>query len=289
MESIQMVDMQEIVPGPNDRHIFDDAGIAALAANIAEHGLIQPITVRWFDGAGCYQIVAGERRYRACKSLGWSEIPAFVKDLSDEEASAIMLAENVSRQDLDPIDEGLAYSYRMSTYGRTIEQVAAEAGATTIRVKFRLKLLNLRVDLQALIRTGDLLIGYAQVLADANLDTNRQLIAIRYLRDNPHPTPSWFRRICNDLLSAQAQSGLFEAPLFGQQAAAISAKPVYTEPPHPATTKPPKSGKTPKEILGNQVGFWDTAADAWDALGKPFKRQECQAASMALQSAMSFV
>lgn len=283
---IREIDTTCIIPGNNDRTQFPKAELEELAASIKAHGLIQPITIRALDAEDLYQIVAGERRFRAVQLLGWATIPAIVKDLSDEEASAIMLAENVARQDLDPIDEALAYDHRITAYGWSVQDCALKAGVSEIRIRFRLKLLSLRPDVQKLIRDGHLSIGYAQILSDAGLDANRQLLAVAHLRDNAHPTPGWFRREVNALLAEQAQVSMFgDGPLFGDACLPVSqAQPI--EPPHPATTKPPKVGHTAQEVISNQVGFWQSAADAWSEIGKPFKRQECQAAAQALQAAL---
>lgn len=282
---ITEIDTRCIVPGNNDRTQFPQAELEELAASIAEHGLIQPITVRALDAEDLYQIVAGERRFRAVKMLGWATIPAIAKDLTDEEAAAVMLAENVARQDLDPIDEALAYYHRINAYGWSVQDCATRAGVSEIRIRFRLKLLSLRPDVQKLIRDGHLTIGYAQILSDAGLDANRQLFAVARLRDNPHPTPGWFRHEVNALLAEQAQATMFDAPLFGGPVLlVVDAQPV--EPPHPSTTLPPKVGKSAREVISNQVGFWQAAADAWSEIGKPFKRQECQAAAQALQAAL---
>lgn len=289
MQQVSHIDMTAIVPGDNgtgnqDRTKFDASSLGDLAASINEHGLIQPITVRPLGDTELYQIVAGERRYRACELLGWLEIPAIVADLTDAEASAIMLAENTGRVDLDAIDEGRAYQVRIDRLGWTVTDCAKSAGVSEVRVQFRLKLLKLRPDLQDMIRTGNLSIGYAQVLADADLDVNRQMIAIRQLRDNASPTPAWFRRIANELLTQQAQGSMFdEMPLFGGQSVEAPKTTVtHSEPPTPATTQPPVKGSTPKEIIGNQMSFWQQASEAWERMGKPFKRQECQAAAQAL-------
>jgi ParB/RepB/Spo0J family partition protein len=312
MDTITNMPIDSILPGPNDRTVFNPQALNELAASIAAHGLAQPITVRpvmqctecgeshaladcpeicntcgndtW---AGACQIVAGERRFRAMQSLNWVSVPAIVRPLSDEEASAIMLAENVARADLDPIDEARAYYRRMNSFGWSAQEVADRAGVSTIRVRFRLKLLELRPEVQKLIRDNQLPIGYAQVLADADLDNNRQLIAIRYLRDNPSPTPTWFRRIVNLLLAEQAQGQLFDLPLLGGDGACAMPAPTFVDPAHPSTTIPPKSGNSATEVLHNQIGFWNSAAIAWGQMGKPFKRQECIAAAQALQLAMN--
>jgi hypothetical protein len=197
-----------------------------------------------------------------------------------------MLAENVSRQDLDPIDEAIAYATRMSAYGWTVSDCAGKAGVSAVRVQFRLKLLQLRSELQALIRSGDLTLGYAQILSDANLDANFQMLAIRQLRDNATPTPQWFRRIVSDLREKQAQSTMWDITQF-TQFTADCPKVHIQEPPHPSTTVAPRVGKTVHDIIEHQAGFWKTAADEWDKLGKPFKRQECEAAAFALQGALA--
>ena len=281
MTKITEIPMNQIVPGNNDRTIFDSQAIQSLAKNIGEIGLISSIVVREMDGTDLYQIVAGERRFRACQLLGWQSIPSKIADLTDAEASAVMLAENVSRSDLDPIDEANAYVARMNAYGWSIAKCAEVAGVTEIRVRFRVKLLNLRQDIQSLVRTGNLPIGYAQILSDANLDTNRQILAVVCLRENPKPTTGWFRSIVNKYAEQQSTVSLFDSPLLSCQTyAAPSSTPA--EPPHPYTSQPPSIGSNLREILDSQVEFWKQAAQQWVEIGKPFKSQECRAAATAL-------
>lgn len=112
-ESIQFVPVAQIVPGNNDREEFDAVALRELADSIGQHGLAQPITVRPY-GQG-FQIVAGERRWRAVQLLGWETIPALVRPLSDEEASAIMLLENIQRAELNPIAEKPVFVYYYSS------------------------------------------------------------------------------------------------------------------------------------------------------------------------------
>jgi ParB/RepB/Spo0J family partition protein len=276
----------EIIPGDNDRTVFNAAELQALADNINENGLLQPIMVRKLTN-GQYQIILGERRYRATGLLGWETIPAIIRDVTDEEASAGMLSENMARANLDPIDEAHAYQSRIDRYGWTVEYLAGIAGVSTVRILFRLKLLSLRSDLQALIRSGNLPLGYAQTLADAGLDANHQAIAIDRLRDNANPTPQWFRRECGALLSQQAQVCMFDV----FEAAAMEVQPTEApaEPPLPSTTIPPHASGTPREMLAAHVSFWKQAADAWATLGKSFKRQECQAAAQALETVLALM
>jgi ParB/RepB/Spo0J family partition protein len=323
MTEVYSLALSQIIPGRNDRTTFEPKALADLAASIRDNGLAQPITVRpgfvceqcesfrpGFVGDqfqiehpdhcpacghestyfGAYQIVAGERRFRACQSLGWAEIPAIVRPLSDEQAAAIMLAENTSRADLDPIDEGQAYQARIDAYGWTVADCARQAGVSEVRIQFRLKLLRLTPYLQDLVRRGNLPLGYAQTIADAGLEPARQQIAVNRLNANPHPTPGWFRQELARLVTEQDQTTMFEdLPLLGETPAAIAPSLLIPEPPHPTTSQPPVMGRTIKDILSGQAAFWQDAADAWDRLGKPFKKQECRASAQALQLALAAI
>lgn len=285
MNQIVNIPINQIKAGSNDRTVFKVSDLEDLAASIKENNLAQPITVRQISPDN-YQIVCGERRFRACSLLGWSTIPSIIAVLTDEEAAAIMLAENTGRKDLDPIDEARAYQARIQKYGWTISDCAKNAGVSEIQVQFRLKLLTLREDLHVLIRAGNLQIGYAQILADAKLDTNRQLLAFNALRDCAKPTPGWFRRVCNDYTEQQNQAGLF-GDIFQLTQEVPSAKQDSQLPPHPSTTTPPVIGNTPKARIKGQAEFWTQAAAEWSALGKIFKSQECKAAALALQYALN--
>jgi ParB/RepB/Spo0J family partition protein len=287
MKPIKDIPISQIIPGKNDRTIFDESGLTELADSIKEHGLIQPITLRHAKDGKLFEIIAGERRFRACKLLGWQTIPAIIVDLKDEDASAITLAENIARKSLDPIDEACAYQSRIESFGWSIDDLGKYAGTSTIHIQFRLKLLKLIPEIQKLIRGGNIQIGYAQILADASLDSNFQLLAFSKLRDNPQPTTGWFRSIVSELKEKQDQGILFKGPLFDKTHATneVQIKDIR-EPPHPETTTPPKIGRNYMEILLNQIDFWEEAAKQWDAIGKPFKRNECKSAAQALGQAI---
>jgi len=283
MNEITNIAITEIIPGDNDRTSFDEVKLMELADSIKQHGLFQPITVRHIDETDFFEIVAGERRFRACKLVGMTEIPAIIRDLTNEEASAIMLSENVARAELDPVDEAIGYDKRMKAFGWSVQDCADKAGVSTTRVHFRLRLLNLRVDLLDLVRSGNLTLGYAQIIASTGLDTNFQLLAIRELQSYAKPTPGWFRNVCSKLLTKQAQGKMFDDPLFSGMPGVIPQPREVIEPAHPSNTKPPKVGKTMNEIIENQISFWTSAAIEWANIGKPFKRQECQSAALALE------
>ncbi len=175
---IYKIPVAQIIPGNNDRKVFDQAKLAELAASIAEHGLAQPITVRPIAGEQKYEIVAGERRFRAISEvLGWETAPCIVRQLNDEEASAIMLAENTSRVDLDPISEANAYALRVERHGWDAKKIAEVAGVSVERVRGRLQLLLLAEDIQHYVKTAAFPISHA--LAMVELDVNRQRIAMR--------------------------------------------------------------------------------------------------------------
>lgn len=284
--------VSDIVPGMNDRTVFDDAGLQELADSIRANGLAQPITVRWVEARDKYEIVAGERRFRAHKLLGKETVRAIVRDLTDSEAAAIMLAENTGRKDLDPVDEARAYHSRMTVFSWDEKTVAEKAGVSIQRVRNRLSLLALRDDLLHLVRTGNLQIGYAQIIAEANLDKNRQLIAIRRLQTCPAPTPQWFRKECAALVEQQAQGDMFDSVLFSASMFdAKQAKQDFTQqlPPDPRKDKAPSVGKTYKKVVENQIQYWLKAADQWDRYGKSAPRDRCLAAAKALQDIVAWL
>ena len=277
-KKVRKIPISNIRTGGNDRTVFKQADIETLAASIKEHGLVQPITVN-----SDYQLIAGERRFRAAQFLVWKTIDGFIVDLTQEEAAAIMLAENTARADLDPIDESRAYQIRIDRYGWTITDCARKSGRSEIYVQFRLKLLTLREDLHILIRSNNFQIGYAQILSDYNLDKNRQMLAFNALRDNPKPTPGWFRNVCNQYRAQQNTVDLFDTGAFLKCQVIEQEKINPADPPHPLTTTPPKEGKHIRDIIHNQIKFWNGAALQWKQVGKPFKAQECAAAALALQ------
>lgn len=284
--------LSDIVAGDNDRTVFDDDGLAELAASIKTNGLAQPITVRWIDERSCYVIVAGERRFRAHKLLNAPTIRAIVRDMTDAEADAVMLAENTGRKDLDPVDEAKAYAARMTRYGWDAKTVAEKAGVSVQRVNNRLKLLSLRDDLLHLVRTGNLQMGYAQIMAEADLDRNRQMIALKRLQTCPAPTLQWFRKECSDLLEQSAQDDMFDGGLF--DAAMFDAKQTKQAfeqqlPPDPRKDKAPLTGRSHRAMVQGQIDYWFKAADQWDRYGKSAPRDRCIAAAKALQDILEFM
>lgn len=171
----QTIRMSEIEPNKNQpRRHFDDGAIATLADSIRQHGLIQPILVRSTETG--YQIVAGERRWRACRMLGMSEIPAIVKELSDSETAQIALIENIQREDLNPIEEAAAYKELMETYDMTQEQLSKTVGKSRSSIANSVRLLNMPEKIQDLLKKGELSTGQAKAIAAA--ETDEEMIAL---------------------------------------------------------------------------------------------------------------
>lgn len=217
--SVQQVAVSLIRAGNNDRKHFDENALRELADSIAEHGLLQPVTLRPMDGGKWYEIVAGERRFRAISTiLNWEHVPAIVRELSDEEASALMLVENTARVDLDPIAEARAFQIRVDRFGWSEAEIAKTAGLSVERVKNRLKLLKLPEDVQHMVKTLQFPTGHAQLLSD--LDKARQRIAIAaYVSAKSMPLPR-FQEIVARLradMQAELQMPMFELELMVMQ------------------------------------------------------------------------
>jgi len=155
--------MDRVYPDENQhRKVFSDETLSELADSIRIHGVIQPLLVRKF-GSG-YQIIAGERRYRASKMAGLTEIPVIVKDFDEKEAQEAALIENLQREDLNPIDEAMGYAALMQTYNLTQEEAAKQIGKSRAAVANSLRLLNLPASAQSLLKQGIISAGHARAL-----------------------------------------------------------------------------------------------------------------------------
>ena len=127
---VDTLPLREIEPDPEQpRKTFDEETLGELAASIAEHGLLQPIAVRPRPRGG-YSIVAGERRWRACRMAGLNDVPVVIKEVSDEQAMELALVENLQREDLNPIEEAEGYKALMEDYGLTQEEAAERCGVS---------------------------------------------------------------------------------------------------------------------------------------------------------------
>ena len=145
------------------RKEFDPAALAELADSIAAVGVIQPLIVRPIVCGG-YQIVAGERRWRAAQSAGLTEVPVIIRELSDKEVDEIALIENLQREDLNPVEEAEGYRHLMSEYGMTQEQVAGRVGKSRPSVANAVRLLELPDSVLGMLTAGDLTVGHVRPL-----------------------------------------------------------------------------------------------------------------------------
>jgi len=178
----QKLKIAEIEPNRKQpRKSFNEEALNALAENIAELGVIQPLTVRPYgDG---YQIVAGERRWRAAKIAGLKEVPVRIMELDDEQTMLIALIENLQREDLNPIETALGYKQLMEKCSMTQEEVAKRVGKPRPSVANALRLLTLPDDLQDKVREGELSVGHCKVILGIQDSAIQHALAEKAMKD----------------------------------------------------------------------------------------------------------
>ncbi len=160
----QLLPIYKIEPNRSQpRQDFDEEELQALADSISQHGIIQPLTVRQLD-SGYYQIIAGERRWRAARLANLSEVPAVVMEADEKKVLELALIENLQRQDLNPVEEALGYQSLMADFGLTQEDTAQRVGKSRPAVANALRLLNLPQEILEKVRTGQLSAGHARAL-----------------------------------------------------------------------------------------------------------------------------
>lgn len=160
----QTLPIQKLEPNPDQpRHDFDEEALSELADSISQHGLIQPITVRPLR-TGFYQIIAGERRWRASRMAGLTEVPVNIMEADDKTAAQLALIENLQREDLNPLEEAKGYETLMQTYGLTQEEAASSVGKSRPAVTNALRLLKLPKSILSLVSDGSLSAGHARAL-----------------------------------------------------------------------------------------------------------------------------
>ena len=162
--AVETLPLREIEPDPDQpRKTFEQETLSELAASIAEHGLLQPIAVRPRPMGG-YSIVAGERRWRASRMAGLTEVPVVIKDVSDEQAMELALVENLQREDLDPVEEAAGIRELMTRCDLTQEQAARKLGKSRSALANSLRLLNLPETVLELLKSGFINTGHAKVV-----------------------------------------------------------------------------------------------------------------------------
>lgn len=178
------------------RRAFDDEALAELAQSISEHGVLQPILVRPMLHGG-YQIVAGERRYRASRLAGLTEVPVIVRELTDSETMQLALIENLQREDLSPLEEAAGYKTLADTYDLSQEAIAKTVGKSRSAVANAMRLLSLPDEVKELLNNGKLSAGHARALLGVE-DSAKLIEAARQAADgglNVRETEALVKRI----------------------------------------------------------------------------------------------
>ncbi len=166
--------LSQIVPNRDQpRKDFGDEELRQLADSIAKHGLIQPLLVRPLQD-GSYQIVAGERRWRASRLAGLDKVPVVIREMDDRETMEVALIENLQREDLNPIEESLGYKQLMDTYGLTQEQVSSRVGKSRSAVANALRLLSLTEAETEAVKKGEISSGHARALLSISYEDIRK-------------------------------------------------------------------------------------------------------------------
>ena len=179
----QLLPIHKVEPNPGQpRQDFDPEELQALSESIAKHGIIQPLTVRELPN-GYYQIIAGERRWRAARMAELSEVPAVIIDADDKKTMELALIENLQRQDLNPVEEALGYQVLMEGYGLTQEETAQQVGKSRPAIANALRLLNLCPEVLEQVRSGKLSAGHARAVLSlktekAQKEASQKIVAL---------------------------------------------------------------------------------------------------------------
>ena len=181
-ESVVSIGIDEVKPNSTQpRKTFDPAALEDLTASILEHGIIQPILVRP-SGKG-YEIVAGERRYRAAREAGLKEIPCIIRELSDQENMLLAIVENMQREDLNPIEEAEGLHAMIDTYAMTQEQVSKSVGKSRPYIANAIRLLGLPEEVLKMVRDGALSAGHGRTLLSVSDEAKQIALAKRCLKE----------------------------------------------------------------------------------------------------------
>lgn len=184
-EQLREIDVDRILPNSHQpRKTFEEESLNELADSIREHGLVQPIVVRPLED-GFFQLIAGERRWRASQRAGLSRVPAVIREAGEHAALELALIENLQREDLNPMEEAQAYERLIADFGMTQEEVARRVGKNRATISNMLRLLKLPPEVQQWLRENRLSTGHAKALLslndlDAILDSAKRIIQGNY-------------------------------------------------------------------------------------------------------------
>ncbi len=200
-QSPLLLPLQKIEPNRlQPRKSFNEEELASLADSIRQHGVIQPLTVRLLD-TGYYQIIAGERRWRAARMAGLREVPVVIIEADDKKAMELALIENLQRADLTPIEEARGYQQLIGEYGLTQEQVADRVSKSRPAVANAMRLLSLPDELLSMVESGKLTAGHARALL--SIKDERQQLAVAQKVVNLQLSVRQTEAMCKKLLKAE--------------------------------------------------------------------------------------
>ncbi|MCB0385000.1 MAG: ParB/RepB/Spo0J family partition protein [Bdellovibrionales bacterium] len=190
---IWKIAVDKIYPNVNQpRQVFDAEPLKELSASIREKGVLQPIVARKMPDGG-YEIIAGERRWRAAQQAGLHEVPVILKESDDQEAMELALIENIQRADLNPVEEAEAYAHLIKKYNLTQQKLAEQVGKDRVTIANTMRLLNLAAEVRVMVSKGELSMGQAKVLLSV---------------DDPKVQRQLAKKVCKDKLSVRATEKL---------------------------------------------------------------------------------
>ncbi len=182
-KTVEEIPVRELRPNPyQPRKIFSEESIDELKQSILEHGILQPLIVR--KSIKGYEIVVGERRYRAAKEAGLKTVPAVVRELSDEQMMEMAVLENLQREDLTPIEEGAAYQMLMDELNLTQEQLAKRIGKSRSHIANHIRLLSLPASIQQYITEGKLSMGHGRALLGLKNKSKMKALADKVIKEH---------------------------------------------------------------------------------------------------------
>jgi ParB family chromosome partitioning protein len=180
-ERVQLVSLNQIVPTPlQPRTVFRDENLQELVDSIKEHGIIQPLIVR--RRADKYELIAGERRWRAAGRVGLAEAPIIVREASDQDVLELALIENLQREDLNPIEEAVAFARLAREFGLRQEDIAQKVGKSRAAIANSMRLLDLHPQVQSFLTQGRLSVGHSKVLLSLKAPDEQMLLAEEIIR-----------------------------------------------------------------------------------------------------------
>ena len=184
LNSVSSLPIEKVEPRSDQpRSVFDQETLAELAESISQYGLIQPITVRKL-ASGYYQIIAGERRWRASRLAGLKEVPVRIIEADDRRAMELALVENLQREDLNPIEEAKGYKTLIEEYGMTQEEASQSVGKARSSVTNALRLLNLTPPVMAMLEDGDISAGHARALLAVKDEADQLRVATKVVEES---------------------------------------------------------------------------------------------------------